>query len=115
MKRLRGMKSLVTDAVDKGSEAVERVQIETAKIPFDLLEKVPGMKVPASGVRRIYNMGVSNVHSMIRLVNHVAGETFDAVVDSMQSGLGNAAAGTPETPKAPAKDQAAKEPAKKAK
>ncbi|MBK8257260.1 MAG: hypothetical protein IPK82_31875 [Polyangiaceae bacterium] len=115
MKRLRGMKSLVTDAVDKGSQAVERVQIETAKIPFDLLEKVPGIKVPASGVRRIYNMSVSNVHSMIRLVNHVAGETFDAMVDSVQSGLGTAAAPPAETPKAKTGDEAAKEPAKKAK
>lgn len=89
MKRLRGLKSLVVEAVDQGSRAIEKVQIETAKVPFNLAERIPGLKVPASGVRVIYNTGVSNVHGMIRLVNKVAGDTVDAVLDTVDKPAGN--------------------------
>jgi len=68
MKRFRGLKTLVLEAVEKGSRAIERVQIETAKRPFDLLEQVPTLKVPVNGVRAIYNVSISNTHSLIRLV-----------------------------------------------
>ena len=40
MKRWRGLKSLVVDAVEHGSRAVEKIQIETMKLPFALLEQV---------------------------------------------------------------------------
>lgn len=84
MKRARGLKSLVEQAVDHGSRAIERVQLETAKVPFDLIEQIPGLKVPASGVRTIYNTGVSGVHGMIRLVNKVVGDTIDVVLDTVE-------------------------------
>lgn len=84
MKRLRGLKSLVQDAVEHGSRAIERVQLETAKMPFDVVEQIPGLKVPASGVRLIYNTSVSGVHGMIRLVNKVAGDTIDVVLDTVE-------------------------------
>ena len=84
MKRLRGFKALVQDAVEHGSRAIERVQIDMAKLPFDLVEQIPGLKVPASGVRLVYDTGVSNVHGMIRLVNKVAGDTIDVVLDAVE-------------------------------
>ena len=83
MKRVKGLKSLVQSAVEHGSRAVEKVQIEMAKTPFDLLEKVDPLKVPVAGVRMIYNTGVSTTHGMIRLVNKVVGETLDVVIDSV--------------------------------
>lgn len=79
--RLRGFKMLVQTAVDQGSRALERVQIQTAKIPFDLVAQIPGAKVPAEGARQIYNTGVSSVHTMVRLVNQVVGDTLDVVIE----------------------------------
>ena len=96
MKRARGLKSLIEQAVDHGSRAIERVQLETAKVPFDLVEQIPGLKVPASGVRAIYNTGVSGVHGMIRLVNKVAGDTIDVVLDAVEKRA--AAGGDERTP-----------------
>lgn len=84
MKRLRGFKALVQEAVEQGSRAIERVQLETAKMPFDVLESIPGLKVPASGVRLIYATSVSGAHGMIRLVNKVAGDTLDVVLDTVE-------------------------------
>lgn len=116
MKRLRGFKSLVQAAVDQGSRAIERVQIETAKVPFDLAEHVPGLKVPAGGARLIYNTGVSSVHTMIRLVTKVAGDTLDVVLDAVEqrappAGDEEPAAGNSEAPagdsEAPAGDSEA--------
>ena len=86
MKRLHGAKALVTDAVEHASRAVEKVQIAMAKTPFDLLERVPGLKVPVSGVRQFYNMGVSSTHTMIRLATKVAGDTVGAVLDAASQG-----------------------------
>jgi hypothetical protein len=83
MKRVRGLKALVEAAVDQGSRAIEKVQIQTAKVPFDLVEKIPGAKVPVSGVRELYNTGVSSVHGMIRLANKVVGDTVEVVLDTV--------------------------------
>lgn len=105
MKRVRGVKSLVQAAVEHGSRAVEKVQIEMAKTPFDILEKVPPLKVPVAGVRLIYNTSISTTHGMIRLVNKVVGDTLDVVLDSMPPGASEpakpepAAEAKPEPPK----------------
>lgn len=85
MKRIRGLKSLVQAAVEHGSRAVEKVQIEMAKTPFDLLEQVPPLKVPVAGVRLIYNTSVSTTHGMIRLVNKTVGDTLEVVLDTMST------------------------------
>jgi hypothetical protein len=84
LKRWRGLKSMVQDGVEHGSRAVERVQIRMAKIPFDLLERVPVVKVPASGVRLVYNTAVSGTHEVIRLVNKVVGDTIDVALDQVE-------------------------------
>lgn len=91
MKRWHGARALVMDAIEHGSRAVERVQLEMAKAPFDLLEKVPGLKVPVSGVRLLYNTGVSSTHTMIRLTSKVVGDTVGAVMSVVGSGEPEAA------------------------
>lgn len=101
MKRVRGLKSLVQAAVEHGSRAVEKVQIEMAKTPFDILEKVPPLKVPAAGVRLVYNTSVSTTHGMIRLVNKVVGDTLDVVLDTVAPDAKDV--------EEPAKQEAAKE------
>ncbi|MFO0760534.1 MAG: hypothetical protein U0359_28900 [Byssovorax sp.] len=84
MKRWRGLKSLVVDAVEHGSRAVEKVQIETMKLPFSLLEQVDPIKVPVQGIREIHDTAVTGVHGMIRLVNKVVGATLDVVIDEVE-------------------------------
>lgn len=86
MKRWQGTRALVGEAIEHGSRAVERVQLELAKTPFDLLERVPGLKVPVSGIRELYNTGVSSTHTMIRLATKVAGDTVGVVLDAVSPG-----------------------------
>jgi len=84
MDRWRGLKALVVDAVENGSRAVERIQMETAKKPFDLLEQIPPLEVPVKGIREIHDTAVAGVHGMIRLVNRVTGQTLDLVLDAVE-------------------------------
>jgi len=84
MDRWRGLKALVVDAVENGSRAVERIQMETAKKPFDLLEQIPPLQVPVKGIREIHDTAVAGVHGMIRLVNRVTGQTLDLVLDAVE-------------------------------
>jgi hypothetical protein len=73
--RWRGVAKLVTDAVEHGSKAVERIQKETAARPFGILEMIPGVAPPARAVHLIHDATVSGVHGVIRLVTHVVDGT----------------------------------------
>jgi hypothetical protein len=84
MERLRGLKQLVQDAVDQGSRAVERLQKEAAKRPFDLLEQIPSIQVPVKGIREIHDTTVTGVHGVIRLVNRVAGDTVEVILSRIE-------------------------------
>ena len=79
--RWRGAAKLVTDAVEHGSKAVERIQKETAQRPFGILELIPGLALPARAVHVLHDATVSGVHGAIRLVTRVVdgavGVAFD--------------------------------------
>ena len=84
MQRWRGLKSLIIDAVDHGSRAVERIQMETARKPFELLEQIPPLAVPVKGIHEIHDTAVAGVHGVIRLVTQVTGKTLDVVLDVIE-------------------------------
>jgi hypothetical protein len=89
MKRWRGLKRLVKEAVDHGSRAVEKVQIETARLPFDILEQIPPLRGPVKGIRVVHNLSVAGVHGAVRLVNHLVGEVLEVVIDVVDSSAGS--------------------------
>lgn len=84
MQRWRGLTALVVDAVEHGSRAVERVQKEAARRPFEILEQIPPLQVPVKGIHEIHDTAVSGVHGMIRLVTKVVGGTVDVVIDVVE-------------------------------
>jgi hypothetical protein len=86
MRRWRGLKSMVVDAVEHGSRAVEKVHMQTARVPFAVLEAVPPLAVPAKGVHAIHDAAVTGVYGMIRLVNKVTGDVLDVVLDAVEKG-----------------------------
>jgi hypothetical protein len=84
MQRWRGLAALVVDAVEHGSRAVERVQKETARRPFEILALIPPLEVPVKGIQEIHDTAVSGIHGMIRLVTRVVGGTVDVVIDVVE-------------------------------
>lgn len=80
-KQLRGLRALVSEAVEHGSRAVERVQKATADRPFAILEAIPPIADPARGVHAIHDFSVSATHAAIRIVNHAVGKGIDIALD----------------------------------
>ena len=80
LKMIRGVRKLVTDAVEHGSRVVETIQIETAKRPFTVLEAIPPLAVPAKTVHVFYDAAVNVTHASIRGVNGMVGVALDAAL-----------------------------------
>ncbi|MEO7329638.1 MAG: hypothetical protein ABI193_13750 [Minicystis sp.] len=84
MKRWRGLKALIVDAVEHGSRAVEKIQIDSMKLPFALLSQVDPLKAPVKGIQLLHNTAVTTVHMVIRAVNSVASGALDVVIDVVE-------------------------------
>jgi hypothetical protein len=81
MKRLRGLRALLEDAVEHGTTAVERVHRATAARPFEVLDLIPPIAPAARGVRLVHDATVAGVYETIRQVNHLVGLTLSAAID----------------------------------
>jgi hypothetical protein len=84
LKRLRGLKSLVQDAVVQGSRAIERVQVESAARPFSVLEQIEPLAIPARGVHLVHDAVVAGSHGMVRLWTRAIGAGLDVALDVVE-------------------------------
>ena len=73
----RGAVALVRDAVEHGSRAVQRIQIESARRPFGIIEHIPGVAAPTRIVHGVHDASVTAVHEIIRAVNVAVTTTVD--------------------------------------
>ena len=80
MKRWRGLVQLLVDGLVAGSSGLERVQKETAGLPFGILEAVPVVRLPARAVRAAHDAGVSLVHAAVRAAGRTVGAGLDALL-----------------------------------
>jgi hypothetical protein len=86
MRRWRGLSALVQSAVKYGSIAVERVQKQTARLPFAVLEAIPPISLPAKVAHVVHDVSVTGVHGAIRVVNGVVGKGVDIALRVMDDG-----------------------------
>jgi hypothetical protein len=84
MKRWRGLKALVQDAVDKGATAIEQVHLRTAAKPFELLRKVPPLAASVQVVQTLHDLAVTASYGAVRQVNRVAGMAVDLALDALE-------------------------------
>jgi hypothetical protein len=82
--RWRGAVALLRDAVEHGSRSVQRIQMETARRPFDIIERIPVLTTPARIVHGAHDASVTAVHETIRAVNLVLGATIDFALQQVQ-------------------------------
>jgi len=85
VEKWRGLVALVGDAVEHGSRAVEKVQLETARRPFVILEHIPPVAVPAKIVHVIHDVSVKAVHGSIRGVTAVVKHAADTVLCELEA------------------------------
>src|ERR1700722_19008650 len=86
LNRLRGLRTLLEDAVEHGTSAVERVHRATAARPFEVLDLIPPVAPAARGVRVVHDATVAGVYETIRQVNHLVGVTLSVVSDLCDEG-----------------------------
>ena len=82
--RWRGLTAMLKDAVENASVAIERVQKETAKRPFDVLEQIAPIAVPAKLVHEVYDASVTVTHGAIRFATRLIGKTVDVVLETVE-------------------------------
>jgi hypothetical protein len=81
LKLLRGAASLLSDAIEHGTAAVERVHLATAARPFGVLERIPPTALVARGVHVAHDAIASSVYGTIRAVNRLAGAAVSAAFE----------------------------------
>jgi hypothetical protein len=86
-KRWRGLNNLIRDAVIHGSSAVEKIHLETARVPFMILEAipVPFVAIPAKGIHAIHDTSTKLVYSAIRGTTHAVTTAIDVGLDAPSS------------------------------
>jgi hypothetical protein len=92
LRRWRGLKELVENAVENGSIAIERLQKETARRPFSILESIPPIALPVRRIHELHDHVVSSVHGSIRITTRVVGQCLDVVLDTLEAGAAEAEA-----------------------
>ena len=84
MGKWRGAVALLRDAVEHGSRAVERIQIETARRPFGIIEHIPVVAAPTRVVHGVHDASVMAVHEVIRAVNVAVTRTVDFALEQVE-------------------------------
>jgi len=84
LKRLRGLRALVQDAVEHGSSAVEKVHLATASRPFRILQAIPPISGPVRVIRVVHDLSVASVYGSIRLVNRAVGTVLEVALDAVE-------------------------------
>ena len=83
VKRWKGLRALIGDAVEHGASAIERVHVATANRPFTVMEQIPGIAEPVKGIHAVHDIIVTNTYGAVRLVNRAVGQALDAALDAV--------------------------------
>ncbi len=100
-KRLRGLKRLLHEGVNRGASFVEKHHRQTAEKPFDALESIDPVAGPTKIIRRMHDGVVSLTYESIRALNRATEVADDWVMDRLEPSDGDAETGTEEDSKAP--------------
>lgn len=83
VKRWKGLRALIGDAVEHGASAIERVHVATTKRPFTVMEQIPGLAEPVKGIHIVHDAIVTNTYGAVRLVSRAVGQAIDAALDAV--------------------------------
>jgi hypothetical protein len=98
LKRWRGLKDLVEEAVDRGTAAVEVVHREAIRTPLGLLEHVPELARPARVAAAVADAALAATYGTVRVVNRAVGGLLSvalAVAEELRSQRAAAARDAP--------------------
>jgi hypothetical protein len=82
-KRLRGLRRLIHDGVERGADFVEKHHRHAARKPFRALESIKPIAGPTWVVRSIHDGVLSITYGSIRAINRAAEKSSGWVVDNL--------------------------------
>lgn len=87
LRRWRGLKSLVHDAIDATSELVELGHESTARNVTGVTDRLPPLRTPARVVDGVRRLGTRGVLGTIKLVNRTVEAVSDVALDAVERRL----------------------------
>ena len=84
MEQLKGLVSLVQEAIENGATSVEDVHRSIASKPLDILSNIAPLEDAMDRVRQIQDETIGNVYETIRTVNAQVGEIAKDLLDKVQ-------------------------------
>ena len=81
--RLKGLKRLIHDGVERGADFVEKHHRHAADRPFQVLESITPIAAPTKIVRGVHDAVLSLTYGGIRAINRVTEMADDWVVDRL--------------------------------
>lgn len=79
--RWLGLSTLLGDAVEHASVAIERIHMSTARRPFAIIERIPPLAAPAQLVHEVHDSIVTNTYEQIRFWNATVQKIVRAALD----------------------------------
>jgi len=67
--RWLGLSTLLTDAVEHATFAIEKIHMATAQRPFAIIERIPAISAPAELVHEVHDAIVTSTYKQIRFWN----------------------------------------------
>lgn len=80
VRRWKGLSSMIGDAVEHGSLAVERIHMATARRPFEIIEKIPAVASPTKIVHGVHDAIVTQTYKQIRWWNSLVQQVVQAAL-----------------------------------
>jgi hypothetical protein len=84
MEQLKGLVSLVQEAIENGATTVEDVHRSIASKPLDVLSNFEPIEGAVDRMRQIQDETIGNVYEMIRTINAQVGEIAKNMLDKVE-------------------------------
>jgi hypothetical protein len=83
-RRIKGLRRLIHDGVERGADFVEKHHRRTAEKPFQVLESIKPIAAPIRAVRSVHDGVLSLTYGSIRAINQVAEVADSWLVDTLE-------------------------------
>lgn len=82
-KRIRGLKKLLHNGVERGTDFVEKHHRHAAEKPFQILESIEPIATPTKVVHSVYDGVLTVTYGSIRAINQLTAKVDDWVMDKL--------------------------------
>jgi hypothetical protein len=82
-RRIKGLRRLIHDGVERGADFIEKHHRHAAKKPFHVLESITPIAAPTRVVRSVHDGVLSLTYGSIHAINQATEKTSGWVVDTL--------------------------------